>query len=40
MAEAMQQEMKPFGIQIQTINPGAFMAAINPRTRNHDFTVQ
>ena len=29
MAEAMQQEMKPFGIQVQTINPGAFLTGFN-----------
>lgn len=29
MAEAMQPEMVPFGIQVQTINPGAFLTGFN-----------
>ena len=29
IAEAMQQELKPFGIQVQTINPGAFLTGFN-----------
>ena len=29
VAEAMQQELKPYGIQVQTINPGAFYTGYN-----------
>jgi NAD(P)-dependent dehydrogenase (short-subunit alcohol dehydrogenase family) len=29
IAEAMQLELKPFGIQVQTINPGAFLTGFN-----------
>jgi short-subunit dehydrogenase len=29
MAEAMQQELKPFGVQVQTINPGAYLTGFN-----------
>jgi NAD(P)-dependent dehydrogenase (short-subunit alcohol dehydrogenase family) len=29
MAEAMQLELAPFGIQVQTINPGAFLTGFN-----------
>ncbi len=29
IAEAMQIELKPFGIQVQTINPGAFLTGFN-----------
>jgi NAD(P)-dependent dehydrogenase (short-subunit alcohol dehydrogenase family) len=29
VAEAMQLELKPFGIQVQTINPGAFLTGFN-----------
>ncbi len=29
MAEALQQELKPFGIKIQTINPGAYLTGYN-----------
>jgi NAD(P)-dependent dehydrogenase (short-subunit alcohol dehydrogenase family) len=29
LAEAMQQELKPFGIQVQTINPGAYLTGYN-----------
>ncbi len=29
MAEAMQEELKPFGIQVQTINPGAYLTGFN-----------
>ncbi len=29
MAEAMQVELKPYGIQVQTINPGAFLTGFN-----------
>jgi len=29
IAEAMQGELKPFGIQVQTINPGAFLTGFN-----------
>lgn len=29
LAEAMQQELKPFGIKVQTINPGAYLTGYN-----------
>jgi NAD(P)-dependent dehydrogenase (short-subunit alcohol dehydrogenase family) len=29
MAEALQQEMAPFGIKVQTINPGAYLTGYN-----------
>jgi NAD(P)-dependent dehydrogenase (short-subunit alcohol dehydrogenase family) len=29
IAEAMQQEMAPFGIKVQTINPGAYLTGYN-----------
>jgi NAD(P)-dependent dehydrogenase (short-subunit alcohol dehydrogenase family) len=29
IAEAMQQELKPFGIKVQTVNPGAYLAGYN-----------
>jgi NAD(P)-dependent dehydrogenase (short-subunit alcohol dehydrogenase family) len=29
VAEAMQQEMEPFGIKVQTINPGAYLTGYN-----------
>jgi short-subunit dehydrogenase len=29
MAEELQAEMKPFGIQVQTINPGPFFTGFN-----------
>jgi NAD(P)-dependent dehydrogenase (short-subunit alcohol dehydrogenase family) len=29
LAEAMHQELKPFGIQVQTINPGAYLTGYN-----------
>jgi NAD(P)-dependent dehydrogenase (short-subunit alcohol dehydrogenase family) len=29
IAEAMQCELKPFGIQVQTINPGAYLTGFN-----------
>jgi NAD(P)-dependent dehydrogenase (short-subunit alcohol dehydrogenase family) len=29
VAEAMQGELKPFGIQVQTINPGAYLTGFN-----------
>ena len=29
IAEAMQPELKPFGIQVQTINPGAYLTGFN-----------
>jgi uncharacterized protein GlcG (DUF336 family) len=29
IAEAMQQELEPFGIQVQTINPGAYLTGYN-----------
>ena len=29
LAEALQQELKPFGIKVQTINPGAYLTGYN-----------
>jgi NAD(P)-dependent dehydrogenase (short-subunit alcohol dehydrogenase family) len=29
IAESLQQELKPFGIQVQTINPGAYLTGFN-----------
>ncbi|MPY88396.1 MAG: SDR family oxidoreductase [Luteitalea sp.] len=29
LAESMQQELKPFGIKVQTINPGAYLTGYN-----------
>jgi NAD(P)-dependent dehydrogenase (short-subunit alcohol dehydrogenase family) len=29
VAEAMQQELRPFGIKVQTINPGAYLTGFN-----------
>ncbi len=29
IAEAMQDELRPFGIQVQTINPGPFLTGFN-----------
>lgn len=29
IAEAMQQELRPFGIKVQTINPGAYLTGFN-----------
>jgi NAD(P)-dependent dehydrogenase (short-subunit alcohol dehydrogenase family) len=31
MADALQQELKPFGIQVQTINPGGYFTGFNER---------
>lgn len=37
MAEAMRQEMQPFGIQVQTINPGAFLTGFNEAMAENAF---
>ncbi|WP_144156057.1 SDR family oxidoreductase [Paraburkholderia sp. BCC1885] len=37
MAEAMQQEVQPFGIQVQTINPGAFLTGFNEAMAENAF---
>jgi short-subunit dehydrogenase len=29
IAEAMYEELKPFGIQVQTINPGPYLTGFN-----------
>ena len=29
IAKAMQEELRPFGIQVQTINPGAYLTGFN-----------
>ena len=31
IAEALQQELKPFGIQVQTFNPGGYFTGFNER---------
>jgi NAD(P)-dependent dehydrogenase (short-subunit alcohol dehydrogenase family) len=37
IAEAMQAELKPFGIQVQTINPGAFLTGFNEAMAENAF---
>jgi NAD(P)-dependent dehydrogenase (short-subunit alcohol dehydrogenase family) len=37
IAEAMQQELKPFGIQVQTINPGAYLTGFNEAMAENAF---
>jgi NAD(P)-dependent dehydrogenase (short-subunit alcohol dehydrogenase family) len=37
MAEAMQLELKPFGIQVQTINPGAYFTGFNETMAENSF---
>ena len=37
IAEAMQLELKPFGIQVQTINPGAFLTGFNEAMAENAF---
>jgi NAD(P)-dependent dehydrogenase (short-subunit alcohol dehydrogenase family) len=37
IAEAMQVELKPFGIQVQTINPGAFLTGFNEAMADNAF---
>jgi NAD(P)-dependent dehydrogenase (short-subunit alcohol dehydrogenase family) len=37
IAEAMQPELKPFGIQVQTINPGAFLTGFNEAMAENAF---
>ncbi len=37
IAEAMQVELKPFGIQVQTINPGAFLTGFNEAMAENAF---
>jgi NAD(P)-dependent dehydrogenase (short-subunit alcohol dehydrogenase family) len=37
IAEAMQMELKPFGIQVQTINPGAFLTGFNESMAENAF---
>ncbi len=37
IAEAMQQELKPFGIQVQTINPGAYLTGFNEAMADNAF---
>ncbi len=37
IAEAMHQELKPFGIQVQTINPGAFLTGFNEAMADNAF---
>ncbi len=37
IAEAMQVELKPYGIQVQTINPGAFLTGFNEAMAENAF---
>jgi NAD(P)-dependent dehydrogenase (short-subunit alcohol dehydrogenase family) len=37
IAEAMQVELKPFGIQVQTINPGAYLTGFNEAMAENAF---
>ena len=37
IAEAMQVELKPFGIQVQTINPGAYLTGFNEAMAENSF---
>jgi NAD(P)-dependent dehydrogenase (short-subunit alcohol dehydrogenase family) len=37
IAEAMQLELKPFGIQVQTINPGAYLTGFNEAMAENPF---
>jgi NAD(P)-dependent dehydrogenase (short-subunit alcohol dehydrogenase family) len=37
IAEAMQPELHPFGIQVQTINPGAFLTGFNEAMAENAF---
>ena len=37
VAEAMQIELKPFGIQVQTINPGAYLTGFNEAMAENAF---
>jgi NAD(P)-dependent dehydrogenase (short-subunit alcohol dehydrogenase family) len=37
IAEAMQAELKPFGIQVQTINPGAYLTGFNEAMAQNAF---
>ncbi|HWG03742.1 MAG TPA: SDR family oxidoreductase [Beijerinckiaceae bacterium] len=37
IAEAMQSELKPFGIQVQTINPGAYLTGFNEAMAENAF---
>jgi len=37
IAEAMQGELRPFGIQVQTINPGAFLTGFNEAMAENAF---
>ncbi|SMF73353.1 Short-chain dehydrogenase [Tistlia consotensis] len=37
IAEAMRQELRPFGIKVQTINPGAYLTGFNETTADTAF---
>jgi NAD(P)-dependent dehydrogenase (short-subunit alcohol dehydrogenase family) len=37
IAEAMQPELKPFGIQVQTLNPGAYLTGFNEAMAENAF---
>ncbi len=37
IAEAMQDELRPFGIQVQTINPGAYLTGFNEAMAENAF---
>ena len=37
IAEAMQEELRPFGVQVQTINPGAYLTGFNEAMAENAF---
>jgi NAD(P)-dependent dehydrogenase (short-subunit alcohol dehydrogenase family) len=37
IAEAMQEELRPFGVQVQTINPGAYLTGFNETMSENAF---
>jgi len=37
IAEALQQELEPFGVQVQTINPGAYLTGFNEAMAENAF---
>lgn len=37
IAEAMQEELRPFGVQVQTVNPGAYLTGFNEAMAENAF---
>jgi NAD(P)-dependent dehydrogenase (short-subunit alcohol dehydrogenase family) len=37
IAEVMQEELRPFGVQVQTINPGAYLMGFNEAMAENAF---